>query len=312
MLPQNVLSTVPVVSAFLPPRNVEKLPLIDYELGGVAIQNPLQGLRVQTWTGEVIGSNVVLSAPLVAPVTIFTQASITEFQFTFDQNMQPFVAYMLNGVTARFRWFDTTISQFVTTTLPTGSYSLRCSLDDKRQNAGIISGQSDVVLTYFRAGTLYFRMQRDRYTIEYTLKTGYGAHVIGAFGMNLKFRLQWQIAPVLPFSVPTLASLVPNTVLEAAGPFDLVVNGSGFTSATLVQFNGSGRVTTFVSPNQIIAQILAADTLVAGVYPITATNPYPGGGLSSSLPLTVTETFFRMTEDGAFRITEASDFRIQE
>jgi hypothetical protein len=193
MLPQQTLSTAPTPSGFLPPRNARKELLLDYEQGGAAIQDASQGLQVKTWRGEVIGNDVVLSAENVAPTVVFTQGGITEMQFTFDQNMQPFVAYMLNDTDARFRWFDATVPGFVVTSLPSGSYSPRCALDDKRNAAGTILGASDIILTYLRGGTLYFRAQRDRYETEYLLKTGLADYRLGQFGMSRQWRMQWQL-----------------------------------------------------------------------------------------------------------------------
>lgn len=310
MLPQGVLSTPRAVgSAFLPPRNITKRPLVDYELGGTAIQDPAQGLRVQIWTGQIVGSDVVLSAPSVAPVIVFTQAGITEFQFTFDQNMNPFIAYLVDGESPRFRWFDPNVSSFVVTTLPSGSYSLRCSMDDKRAPE---IATSDVILTYLRAGTLYYRQQRDRYLIEYTLKAGYGNHVIGAFGMSRVFRLQWQIVSVLPNPDPEATSIAPTSATEGDGALTLTVTGTGFTVGSLVRFNGTSRPTTFLSPTTLQATISAADLLTPGVYPVTVFNPLPGGGTSSSVNFTVIGTYLRLTEAGDVRITEAGDSRVTQ
>jgi len=193
MLPDAVRSTSVVAAAFLPPRNVVRVKLVDFDLGGVAIQDPTQGLQVKVWRAEVIGDDVVLSAEGVTPTTIFTQAGITEIALTFDQNMQPFIAYVLNDTDAHFRWFDGTLSQFVVSDLPAGSHSPRCALDDKRDAAGTLAGASDIILTYLREGTLYARVQRDRYSDEYELATGYEDYVLGQFGMNRVLRMQWQL-----------------------------------------------------------------------------------------------------------------------
>lgn len=309
-LPQNVLSTPRAVgAAFLPPRNIRKLPTVDYELGGVAIQDPSLGLRYQVWKGEIVGSDIVLSAPTVAPFVAFTAAGITEFQFTFDQNMQPFIAFMVDGEIAKYRWFDTTVASFVVTTLPADSYSVRCALDDKR---AMQTPNSDVILTYLRGGSVYYRQQRDRYLTERSLKSGYGNHVIGAFGMNRVFRLQWQILNVLPNPVPVVTLLTPSSQLEGLPGFTLVVTGTGFNSSSLVRWNGSTRPTTYISPTELRATISAADVLVPAVVPVTVFNPKPGGGTSGAVNFTVVGTYLRLTEAGEVRITEAGDRRVTE
>lgn len=193
-LPGDALSSESVVGSFLPPRNDLKQPLEDYELGGLALNDASQGLEVYTWRGRYIDGSIVLDVPgIVSEQTVLTVADITEFQFTFDQNMQPFVAYMVNDEDAFYYWFDTTESEFVTSQLPAGSITPRCMLDDKRNASGILSGFSDIILTYMREGTLYYRQQRDRYAIEYTLKEDLDNFELGQFGMNTKLRLQWQL-----------------------------------------------------------------------------------------------------------------------
>lgn len=72
---------------------------------------------------------------------------------------------------------------------------------------------------------------------------------------------------------------------EAAAPggpaFTLTVNGTGFVSGAVVNWNGSPRTTTFVSNSQLTAQITSADIAIAGTAVVTATNPGPGGGTSN-------------------------------
>src|SRR5207249_3721671 len=43
--------------------------------------------------------------------------------------------------------------------------------------------------------------------------------------------------------VPSLTSLVPNTALAGAPSFALTVNGSNFTSSSVVRWNGASRTT---------------------------------------------------------------------
>jgi hypothetical protein len=197
MLPQDTLSTAVIPAPFLPPRDQLKEPLEDYELGGVDIQDSSQGLEVQVWRGRYIAGDIVLDVPgVVTPITVLSVADITEFQFTFDQNMQPFVAYVVNDEDAFYHWFDGTVPGFVTDSLPAGSITPRCSLDDKRRVSGTLAGASDIILTYMRAGDLYFRQQRDRYDTEYLLAEDLDNYELGQVGMNAKLRFQFQLVPI--------------------------------------------------------------------------------------------------------------------
>ena len=63
--------------------------------------------------------------------------------------------------------------------------------------------------------------------------------------------------------------------------------GSNFVSASVVQWNGSARPTTFVSSTQLTAQIQASDIAASGEVAITVFSPPPGGGTSNPAGLTV-------------------------
>jgi hypothetical protein len=77
--------------------------------------------------------------------------------------------------------------------------------------------------------------------------------------------------------------LVPDAA-EPGGPgFTLTVNGTGFVSGSVVNWNGSARATHFVSQGQLTATILAADISKAGTASITVVNPGPGGGASGTV-----------------------------
>jgi hypothetical protein len=187
-LPQGVLSTTPVPAQFRYPRNVPRAALVDYEYGGKALQDSSKGLRYQVWKAEYIEDQIVLSAPEVAATAIITVPNITEFGFTFDQNMNPFIAYELANGTAKYYWFDATIPGFTTTTLPADSFSPRCCLDDNRALEIPIS---DIVLAYVRAGTLYMRIQRERYNTEHELSDQVGGSRLLQMGLNEQLRMQF-------------------------------------------------------------------------------------------------------------------------
>lgn len=198
MLPDGVLSTTAVRAGFNYPVKtaVPADKLQDWELAGVAINDPSEGLEVKLWHGTLeidkatgVGS-VYLEAPGVAKTLLFTGADITEIAIAFDQNMNPFVAYMQGGA-AKFYWYDTTIAMMTHTTLPDGCYDLRCCLDEKRSQN---NANSDILLSYIRGGNLCIRYQRERYLNEYVLKAGAGSDAnLVSMAMNKQFRIQWRI-----------------------------------------------------------------------------------------------------------------------
>jgi hypothetical protein len=74
----------------------------------------------------------------------------------------------------------------------------------------------------------------------------------------------WLAAQVQPSSrtnpVPFInLPLVPDAVAPGGKGLQLTVNGTGFVSGSVVNWNGSARATTFVSGSQLTASILASD-----------------------------------------------------
>ena len=81
--------------------------------------------------------------------------------------------------------------------------------------------------------------------------------------------------------LPLIYPLNPAATAPGGPSFTLTVNGPGFVSGAVVNWNGSARTTTFVSSSQVAASITAADIATAGTAVITVTNPAPGGGTSN-------------------------------
>lgn len=191
MLPDHQLSSQLVFGYYLFPDNLEPSPLIDWEMGGAALNDPTQGLYVKPWYArlEIDGvtevSSIWIGSDTDPEVLFLQQDGITTVSLSFDQNMNPVVAYMQNS-DAKFYWFDTLIPGYTTTTLPVGTGVPRCCLDDKRE---MERETSDILLFYTRSGTLYFREQRDRYTVEYSLETGVIGDVL-VCGMTDRLRVQ--------------------------------------------------------------------------------------------------------------------------
>jgi Bacterial Ig-like domain (group 3)/FG-GAP-like repeat len=82
--------------------------------------------------------------------------------------------------------------------------------------------------------------------------------------------------------------LVPDTVAPGGSGFTLNINGTGFVSGSVVNWNGSARTTTFVSSSQLTASISASDVATASTASVTVVNPTPGGGVSNVAFLQVT------------------------
>jgi hypothetical protein len=191
------LSTLLVAGHWLEPDNLSTAPLLDYELGGVGLNDTSQGLEYQTWIFRYFPATGVVQAEASTTGTkntLFIRSGITAISCTFDQNMNPFVAFVENG-DAKFWWYDTALPGTTFTNLPAGSLTPKCCLDDKRR---LQNSASDIILTYVHNGALKYRHQRDRYTDEKILQDPF-LHptlelpaVIKKVGMNEFGRLQWR------------------------------------------------------------------------------------------------------------------------
>jgi len=188
MIPQQKLSSTYVYAEYLAPDDGPWISsMVDYELGGAALNDPSQGLTVKPWRLRVVGNDVRIDAiPTVSEVTLFTAPGITEASLAFDQNMRPIVAYVQSGV-AKLWWYDTLAQTTVVTELGADVLTPRVTLDDKRpwQVAA-----SDVILAYVRNNNLYFRAQRDRFGVEYLLRENIDGLLLRV-GMNNQRRLMF-------------------------------------------------------------------------------------------------------------------------
>ncbi|MFN8535433.1 MAG: right-handed parallel beta-helix repeat-containing protein [Dehalococcoidia bacterium] len=86
---------------------------------------------------------------------------------------------------------------------------------------------------------------------------------------------------------PFISTLVPPSTPAASGAFSLTVNGTNFLPTSVVEWNGSARATTYVSPTRLIATILAGDIAAEGNAGVRVQNPGAGGGTSNIVNFTV-------------------------
>ena len=185
-MPNNKLSDVAFKYTWRGLNQTDPTVTQDFEEAGIALNNTSQGLQVQLWTFSTNGTDIIVDAPsLPAPITLLSPTNVASVRGCFDQNMNPFVAYLQEGQW-NYWWFDTVVGHMVTSQLPSGVTSVVCTLDDKRPWESNIS---DICLLYTNNGNLYYRRQRDRYGIEYLLKTSVNGTLVKV-AMNGIERLQ--------------------------------------------------------------------------------------------------------------------------
>jgi hypothetical protein len=89
-------------------------------------------------------------------------------------------------------------------------------------------------------------------------------------------------------SAPVISSLSPTSATTGAAALTLTVNGSGFVSGSVVDWNGGALTTTFVSATQLTASVPAADLAAAGTASITVVNSSANGGTSTAATFSIT------------------------
>lgn len=86
---------------------------------------------------------------------------------------------------------------------------------------------------------------------------------------------------------PSISSLSPSSAKAGTSDLEVTVQGSGFVSSSVVEWNAVPLATAFLSSSQLVALIPAADLAASGSADITVTTPAPGGGTSGSQTFTI-------------------------
>lgn len=87
--------------------------------------------------------------------------------------------------------------------------------------------------------------------------------------------------------VPLTTSITPTEKLSNDPPFTLTVNGSNFTSSSIIYLGNLALPTNHVSASQLTASISSMPAV--GTHTVSIANPAPGGGTSNSQTFTVTQ-----------------------
>jgi trimeric autotransporter adhesin len=82
--------------------------------------------------------------------------------------------------------------------------------------------------------------------------------------------------------VPAITAISPNMVASGSSTFTLTVTGTGFTSASTINWNGTPLTTTVVSGTSLTASVDSSLVNQLGWAAITVSTAAPGGGVSGS------------------------------
>lgn len=192
MLPKHQLSTIPQIADWLYPYPTDYSPLIDYEMGGVELNDSSQGLDNTLWKLELNKQTGELKLGKYGEdgEVLLTDKAIKKVSLAFDLNARP--AYVLeydNHV--KFTYYDTVTSQNVTVSFD-GVRSPYLTLDDRRVEN---SAGADILLCYIKGQQLCVRYQRDRYTVEHILHDlPHDNYVLERVGMAVNLRVLFALS----------------------------------------------------------------------------------------------------------------------
>lgn len=200
MIPEDRLSSSLVSADLVNPWSANRA--LSYHMGPVQLQDPSEGMLVKLWQARIIRSGedelslkeIALFAPGMEEVIRYVHTeNIREVSLAFDQNANPYFAFVTESGIPFLRWFDPTVESMVNLELDGSIVTPRITLDDVRS---FNSSNSDVILAYVRAGLLRYRKQRDRWLTEYTPTQGVGGdpaemQFLKHVSMNSALRLEF-------------------------------------------------------------------------------------------------------------------------
>jgi hypothetical protein len=114
------------------------------------------------------------------------------------------------------------------------------------------------------------------------------------FAMSLGCGYSAKQTPPTAGTTPAIAQLNPDNANAGAPAFTMTINGDHFASKAVVNWNGTGQATTFVSSGQLTISVPATAVATAGTVKVTVTNPGTSGGMygGGTLPETSTAVDF--------------------
>jgi hypothetical protein len=186
MIPGGNFTTIPVVTALQPPYDLPYDPVSQIVPGGIALSDPSEGRLYQNWEISYDGANINIKPVLSSVVFTLPMPGVLTVSLAFDNNMGLAFAWQtLAG--SNLYYFDTDLSAYTTKIFP-GTTSCRVCVDEPRD---YYNADSDVMIGYTRSNTLYYRQQRDKYNIEYTV--GATNRTLRKMAPSLGNRLQFEL-----------------------------------------------------------------------------------------------------------------------
>lgn len=187
--PANKEFFVADVVDFVPPKNRHHSFDVAWSLGSSAISDTTTDLNTHEWLCYSDNGTVYVKRKDGQPIELFTvDGEISQLDFCFDQNARPVVVYVIGNESFIYQYFT---SDFEHRKLPDTVKCPRIALDHVKLVEMPIS---DIVLGYCYDGKLCYRLQRDRYGVEYIIGRDSNKHLLWRIGITTeqRFGFQWR------------------------------------------------------------------------------------------------------------------------
>ncbi len=108
-----------------------------------------------------------------------------------------------------------------------------------------------------------------------------------AISANNQVTAATTVTGALYSAVPAVTGVSPNLIAAGGSTTTLTVNGSGFSTASSVLWNGAALPTVFVSANQVTATVDASLIAQLGWAEVSVSSAAPGGGKSGGRTVSI-------------------------
>lgn len=186
MIPGGQITAVPQPANFEPPNDRPYDPRSQTVRGGVALGDASLGRDVQNWVVTLENNAAAVKPEGGVVVYMLPLPTAQTISLAFDSNMGVTFCYQ-TGTGAALYYYSTDLGGYDTLTI-TGATSSRVCVDDYRD---FYSANSDVIFAYTLNDTLYYRQQRDKYLVQYTV--GSTTKLLKRMGRSESSRLQFEL-----------------------------------------------------------------------------------------------------------------------
>lgn len=253
----------PVITSLSPNSAVAGGPTFTLTVNGSSFAS---GATVQ-WNGSALATTVVNASRLTAVVS----ANLLAFAGTAQ------VAVASGGVTSNIVNFNVTpaISSLNPSSATAGGPAFTLTVTGAGFTTGAVVQWNNVAL----ATSVISSTQLTAPVLANLIATPGSAQVTILSNTLTSNSVNFTIA-----TGPNITSITPSTATAGGPAFALTVNGSGFQSGAVVQWNGIQLATTFVRSSRLTASVPANLIASAGTAQITALS---GGVISNAVTLAV-------------------------